>query len=330
MSVIQRLTVRAEQWPLKEPFIISRLVQEQGDVVVVEIERDGAIGRGECERSDWYDSTRRPVIEEIEALRAEIEAGLDRTRLMSLLGSGPARNAVDCALWDLEAKLKGEPVWALAGLERAPAPVTTVFTISLDSPEKMAAAARANRDRPILKLKLGRPGDPERVAAVREAAPQARLTVDANTGWSKEQLRGYLPELAKHGVELVEQPFPPGQDEALAEVEHLVPVAADESCLDRDSLPGLAGRYDVVNVKLDKAGGLTEALALARDAKAGGYGVMVGCNIGTSLAMAPALLVAQMASVVDLDGPLLLARDREPGLRYEDSLVHPPAPELWG
>jgi L-alanine-DL-glutamate epimerase-like enolase superfamily enzyme len=330
MSARQHLSVRAEQWPLKEPFIISRLVQEQGDVVVVEIECGGAIGRGECERSDWYDPKRRPVIEEIEALRPAIEAGLARTDLMSLLPSGPARNAIDCALWDLEAKLRGEPVWALAGLEQPLEPVTTVFTISLDSPEKMAAAARANRDRPILKLKLGRPGDPERVAAVREAAPNARLSVDANTGWSKEQLRGYLPELEKYGVELVEQPFPPGQDEALADVEHLIPIAADESCLDRGSLPGLAGRYDIVNIKLDKTGGLTEALALAREAKACGFGVMVGCNIGTSLAMAPAMLVAQLASFVDLDGPLLLARDREPGLRYEDSLIHPPSPELWG
>jgi L-alanine-DL-glutamate epimerase-like enolase superfamily enzyme len=330
MSISQRLTVRVEQWPLKEPFVISRLVQEQGDVVVVEIERDGAVGRGECERADWYDPERAPVVGEVEAIRAEIEAGLERSRLMSLLASGPARNAVDCALWDLEAKLAGEPAWALAGLNQPPEPVTTVFTISLDSPDKMGAAARANRERPILKLKLGRPGDPERVAAVREAAPRARISVDANTGWTKEQLRGYMPELESLGVELIEQPFRPGDDEALRGVEHLIPIAADESCLDRGSLPGLAGRYDFVNVKLDKAGGLTEALALAREAKDGGYGVMVGCNIGTSLAMAPAMLVAQLASFVDLDGPLLLARDREPGLRYEESLIYPPSPDLWG
>ena len=327
---MRRLTLRAEQWPLREPFIISRMVQEHGEVVVVEIEEQGRTGRGECERADQFDPNRPAVLDEIEAVRSRIEGGLDRREFQSLLPSGPARNAVDCALWDLEAKLTGRPAWALAGFDRAPNPVTTVFTISLDTPEKMAADAKAHRDREVLKLKLGRDGDPERVAAVRESAPKARLSVDANTGWTDAQLTRFLPKLAALGVELIEQPFRPGADSFLARIDHLIPIAADESCLDRASLPALAGLYDTVNIKLDKAGGLTEALALAEEAKARGFGIMVGCNIGTSLAMAPAMLVAQHASFVDLDGPLLLARDREPGLRYERSLVHPPDPALWG
>jgi L-alanine-DL-glutamate epimerase-like enolase superfamily enzyme len=326
----RRLTVRAEQWPLKEPFVISRLTQEAGEVVVVELEEDGAVGRGECERADWYDPARRPVVEEIEALRDALEAGMDREALAAALPSGCARNAVDCALWDLEAKRTRIPAWRLAGLTAPPGPVTTVFTISLDTPEKMAVAAARNRDRPVLKLKLGRDGDPERVAAVKEAAPKARLSVDANTGWSEAQLAAFLPKLAALGVELVEQPFRPGDDAALARIDHAIPIAADESCLDRRSLPALEGRYDFVNVKLDKTGGLTEALALAGEAKERGFGLMVGCNIGTSLAMAPAMLVAQLASFVDLDGPLLLARDRTPGLAYEGSTIRPPVPALWG
>ena len=327
---MRRLTVRAEQWPLKETFVISRMVQEQGEVVVVEIEQDGTVGRGECERADWFDANRKPVTEEIEALRPQIENGLDREALKRLLPAGCARNAIDCALWDLDAKTSGCPAWELAGLAQAPTPVTTVFTLSLGEPEAMAAAARANGERPVLKLKLGRDGDPERVAAVREAAPDARISVDANTGWSARQLRDYLPPLKDLGVELVEQPFPVGEDAALDGIERIIPIAADESCLDRNSLDGLVGRYDFVNIKLDKTGGLTEALELAAAAKAKGFGIMVGCNIGTSLAMAPAMLVAQLAAFVDLDGPLLLAKDRDPGLRYDGSSIAPPVPELWG
>lgn len=327
---MRRLTVRAEQWPLQEPFVISRLVQEHGEVVVVEIAEDGAVGRGECERADAFFPELPAVVDTIESVRAEIESGIDRQRLQQVLPAGPARNALDCALWDLEAKLSGNPVWRLAGLDRPLQPVTTVFTISLDTPEKMAADARANSRRAVLKLKLGRERDPQRVAAVRAAAPRARLSVDANTGWSEAQFADYLPQLAELGVELVEQPFPPGKDAALAGLDPPIPLAADESCLNRSSLAELAGKYGYVNVKLDKAGGLTEALALARDARAQGFGVMVGCNVGTSLAMAPAMVVAQLASFVDLDGPLLLARDRTPSLVYEGSTVLPPEPELWG
>jgi L-alanine-DL-glutamate epimerase-like enolase superfamily enzyme len=326
----RQLRVGAEQWLLREPFVISRLVQEHGEVVVAEIEQDGAVGRGETERADAFVPGRTPVVDEIETIRARIESGLDRGELQTLLPSGPARCALDCALWDLEAKLTGRPVYQLAGLAGPLEPATTVFTISLGSPEKMAADAKANRHRPVLKLKLGREGDPERVAAVREAAPDARISVDANTGWSEAQLRDYVPKLAALGVELVEQPFVPGQDEVLAGFDSPIPLAADESCLDRTSLPGLAGKYGYVNIKLDKAGGLTEALALAREAKSMGFGIMVGCNIGTSLAMAPGMVIAQLASFVDLDGPLLLAEDRKPGLQYTDSIISPPDPALWG
>ena len=328
--MMRQLKIGAEQWPLREPFVISRLVQEHGEVVVVEIAQDGAIGRGECERADAFVAGRTPVVGEIEAIRDRIESGIDRGELQSLLPSGPARNAVDCALWDLEAKVSGRPVHQLAGLAGPLAPVTTVYTISLGTPEKMAADAKANRHRPVLKLKLGREGDPDRVAAVRAAAPAARISVDANTGWSEAQFRDYLPKLATLGVELVEQPFVPGQDAMLAGYKREIPVAADESCLDRTSLSSLAGKYDYVNVKLDKAGGLTETLALVHEAKSMGFGIMVGCNIGTSLAMAPGMVVAQLASFVDLDGPLLLAKDRAPGLRYRDSTILPPDPALWG
>ncbi len=327
---MRKLKVYAQQWPLRETFVISRLVQDHGEVVVVEIEQDGALGRGECERADAFFPDCTPVVDQIEAVRNRVESGLGRIELQELLPMGPARCALDCALWDLEAKLTGTPVYRLAGLDEPLRAVTTVFTISLGSPEKMGAAAKANRDRPVLKLKLGREGDPERVAAVREAAPGARISVDANTGWSKAQFRDYLPKLAALGVELVEQPFVPGQDAMLEGFDSPIPVAADESCLDRASLAGLTGKYDYVNIKLDKAGGLSEALALAREARSLGFGIMVGCNVGTSLAMAPGMVVAQLASFVDLDGPLLLAKDRDPGLHYEGSTILPPDPALWG
>lgn len=273
---MRRLTVTTEQWPLNEPFVISRMTQLHGEVVVVEIEQDGAIGRGECDRADFFEPALPVVDDEIEKIRDRIENGLERDELQNLLPSGPARNAVDCALWDLQAKITGTPVHQLVGLDAPMAPATTVFTISLDSPEKMAADASANKDRPVLKLKIGREGDIERVAAVRAAAPEARISVDANTGWSEAQLVDYLPKLAALGVELVEQPFVPGNDAFLTDFKSPVPLAADESCLDRQSLGHLAGKYDFVNIKLDKTGGLTEALSLAAQAKSMGFGIMVG------------------------------------------------------
>ncbi len=329
--MMRSLSIQVEKWPLKQPFIISRLEPMlHGEVVVVEIEQDGVIGRGECERSDVFEPGYPPVVEAIEKARSAIEQGASRTELLSLMPAGCSRNAVDCALFDLEAKLAQQTGWQLAGFEQAPQAVTTVFTLSLDSPEKMAAVAAENKHRPLLKLKLGREGDIERVAAVRAAAPDSRLVIDANTGWSLEQLKGYLPKLAELGVEMVEQPLPPEQDHLLELIEPIIPIAADESCLDRRSLPNLRGRYQVVNIKLDKTGGMTEALELAKEAQAQGFEIMVGCMIGTSLAMAPALLLAQQARWVDIDGPLLLAEDRCDGLRYEGSEVYPGPSSLWG
>lgn len=328
---MRTLTVSVEQWPLKQPFVISRLEPMlHGEVVVVEIEQDGIVGRGECERSDVFEPDYPSVTDAIEQARVAIEGGASRRDLLQLMPAGCARNAVDCALFDLEAKMTGLAGWQLAGLAQAPQPVTTVFTLSLDSPENMAAVAAENRDRPMLKLKLGREGDVERVAAVRAAAPETRLVIDANTGWSLQQLQEYLPQLAELGVEMVEQPLPPGQDHLLELIDPVIPIAADESCLDRTSLPKLVGRYQVVNIKLDKTGGMTEALELAKQARHLDFEIMVGCMIGTSLAMAPALLLAQQARWVDIDGPLLLTEDRAGGLDYRGSEVHPATQGFWG
>ena len=326
---MRQLTVRAESWPIAGTFTISRGSKTVADVVVVEI-RDGAhVGRGECVPYPRYDETIAGAIAAIEALRPELERGMDRTALQSALTAGAARNAVDCAVWDLEAKRAGRPVWQLAGIE-APKPATTAYTLSLDSVENMAAAARANAARPLLKLKLSGPGDLDRVRAVHENAPHARLIVDANEAWTPEIYVALAPRLVSLGVELIEQPLPAGADGPLAGLQRPVPVCADESCHDTASLAHITGKYDAVNVKLDKTGGLTEALRLAAAAKAAGLAIMVGCMVATSLAMAPALLLAADARWLDLDGPLLLARDREDGLRYEGSLLHPPSPALWG
>ena len=236
---------------------------------------------------------------------------------------------MDCALWDLEAKQADARVWQLAGLD-APGPLVTAFTLSLDTPERMEAAARRHAQRPLLKIKLGTPDDMPRLEAVRRGAPDVPIIVDANEGWTAEVYADLAPHLLRLGVRLVEQPLPAGQDDMLAEIARPLPVCADESCHDRASLPSLKGKYDVVNIKLDKTGGLTEALMLRDAARAEGYQVMVGCMVGTSLAMAPAVLVAQGAEVVDLDGPLLLAEDRAHPLHYDEAGVHPPEPELWG
>lgn len=312
-----------------EPFVISRLTQTTAELVVVEIAEDGVVGRGESERTDAFDAQAPKTLDEIEAARTAIESGIDRARLSEVMPAGAGRSAVDCALWDLEAKLAGRPVWQIADLA-PPVPITTAYTISLGTPEQMAEAAARNAERPLLKLKLGGKGDLERVSAVRAAAPKTRLIADANEAWSDEILRSYLPGLAEMGVELLEQPLRAGMDHLLAEIERPIPVCADESFIDRSSLPGLVGCYDYVNLKLDKAGGLTESLVAAEAAREAGFGLMVGCMVGTSLSMAPALLVAGLADFVDLDGPLLLARDREPGLRYLDSIIEPAPRAVWG
>jgi len=326
---VTRLGVRDERWPLRATFTISRGSKTHAHVVVATLEAHGHRGRGECVPYARYGETVESVIAAIEGLRGEIEGGLDRQALQQALPPGAARNALDCALWDLEAKRGGRPAFAMAGLHALPAPITA-YTLSLEAPEAMRASAAANAHRPLLKLKLGGAGDLERVQAVHEGAPRARLVVDANEGWSAGDYARLAPALAALGVAMIEQPLPAADDAALAGIERPLPVCADESCHDRASLPALAGRYDMVNIKLDKTGGLTEALALKREAEAAGLGIMVGCMLATSLAMAPALLLTPGAAVVDLDGPLLLAGDREPGLVFEDGRIQPPAPELWG
>ncbi len=326
---MRRLKVRRESWPIRGTFTISRGSKSTAETVVAEIGEGELRGRGECVPYPRYGESVKSVVDRIEGLRREVEDGLSRAELQQALPAGAARNALDCALWDLEAKRTGQRAWTLAGLA-APGPLVTAFTLSLEAPEKVAAEARAQRHRPLLKLKLGRADDLERLGAARQGAPQSRFIVDANEAWTPETLARLMPAMADLGVALVEQPLPAGADEALGEIERPVPVCADESCHDTASLAALRGRYDYVNVKLDKSGGLTEALRLAAAARDQGLGLMVGCMVATSLAMAPAMLIAAEAQFVDLDGPLLLARDRRPGLAYEGSIVQPPAAALWG
>ncbi len=324
------LEVLTPVFKLAGAFRISRGARTEARVVEVRLSAGGATGRGECVPYARYGESVESVVAEIEGLRGALEGGLDRAGLQSALPAGAARNALDCAFWDLEAKRAGRPAWALAGLPE-PGPEITAYTLSLDDPDKMEAAAGANAHRPLLKIKLGGGAeDVARLRAVRRGAPEARLILDANEGWDAGAYDGLVAVLAETGVEMVEQPFPAGEDAALADLPRPVPVCADESCHDRATLPALRGKYDRVNIKLDKTGGLTEALALKREAEAMGFSIMVGCMIGSSLAMAPAVLVAQGAAVTDLDGPLLLAEDRMPAMVYDARGVHPAPPELWG
>ncbi len=315
----------AEAFPLKEVFTISRGSRTESKVVTVSVSRDGAFGRGECVPYARYGESMESVIAQIEGLPPRIT----RSDLQTALPAGAARNAVDCALWDWEAKKAGKRVWELAGLP-TPQPVITAYTLSLATPEKMQQQATKHAARPLLKIKLGGEDDMARLEAVRKGAPETRIIVDANEGWTPELYTELAPALIRLGVEVVEQPLPAGADEMLAEIERPLPVCADESCHDRASLPALKGKYDMANIKLDKTGGLTEALALKEAALKEGYALMIGCMVGTSLAMAPATLLAQGAQIVDLDGPLLLARDRTAPLRYDERGVYPPTAELWG
>ncbi|MGB1388719.1 MAG: N-acetyl-D-Glu racemase DgcA [Paracoccaceae bacterium] len=320
-----KIEVTRDVFQLAQVFTISRGSRTEAQVLTVRITADGVTGWGECVPYARYGETLESVTDQIESLPAM----LDRAGLQELLPSGAARNAVDCALWDLEAKRAGKRVWELAGLP-APGPETTAYTLSLDTPEAMQAQAAKNAGRPLLKIKLGTPDDMPRLEAVRAGAPESKIIVDANEGWSADVYADLAPHLVRLGVALVEQPLPAGEDDALLGMDRPVPVCADESCHDRASLPGLKGKYDVVNIKLDKTGGLTEALSLRAAALAEGYRIMVGCMVGSSLAMAPAMLVAQGAEMVDLDGPLLLAEDRDPPLRFDNSEVHPSDVALWG
>jgi L-alanine-DL-glutamate epimerase-like enolase superfamily enzyme len=327
-----RLSARIESWPIAGSFAISRGAKTQALVVVAELSGPGAepvTGRGECVPYARYGESPEAVLARIEGLRDAIAAGLSRTDLQTALPAGAARNALDCAFWDFEAKSAGKRVFELAGLP-PPKPVVTAFTISINTPDAMAQAALAAAHRPLLKIKLGQTGDSERIAAVRAAVPKAELIVDANEGWNPDNLAGNLAACAAAGVTLVEQPLPDGADDILRTIARPLPVCADESAHDRKSLAALAGKYDAVNIKLDKTGGLTEALAMANEAERLGFAIMAGCMVSTSLSMAPALLIAQVARVADLDGPLLLARDRPDGLRYDGSLVYPPDHTLWG
>jgi L-alanine-DL-glutamate epimerase-like enolase superfamily enzyme len=323
------LSVAVERFPISGGFNISRGAKHEAVVVVATISDAGHRGRGECVPYPRYGESVEGVVAAIEDCRPEIAAGLDRTALQALLPAGAARNALDCALWDLEAKVAGRSAAELAGLA-PPRAVETAFTISLASPEEMAARARDVARYPLLKLKLGGDGDEERLAAIRAAVPTARLIADANEGWRPSNLERLLAAAKAAGVELIEQPLPAGEDGALAHIARIVPICADESVHDRASLRGIAARYDAVNIKLDKAGGLTEALATVSEARRLGLKIMVGCMVATSLAMAPALLLAQDADFVDLDGPLLLERDRVPGLAYTSGTVTPPPAALWG
>jgi L-alanine-DL-glutamate epimerase-like enolase superfamily enzyme len=319
------ITVTPESFRLAEVFTISRGSRTEAKVLTVRVEREGVIGWGECVPYARYGES----LESVAAQIAGLPDGIGRAELQEALPPGAARNAVDCALWDWEAKRAGRRVWELAGLP-APGPVITAFTLSLDTPERMEAAAARHAHRPLLKIKLGTPDDMPRLEAIRRGAPKARIIVDANEGWSAEVYADLAPHLVRLGVALVEQPLLASDDAALIGLARPVPVCADESCHDRASLSHLAGKYDMVNIKLDKTGGLTEALALRDAARAQGYQLMVGCMVGTSLAMAPAVLVAQGAEIADLDGPLLLAEDRPHPLAYDERGAHPPEAALWG
>ena len=324
------LTVRIEHWPLQRAFTISRGSKTEAVVVVAELEHGGYRGRGEAVPYLRYGETPEGVAVTIEAMGAALRGGLDRIGLQTAMPSGAARNALDCAFWDFQAKQARRPAHDLAALP-ALSSLVTAYTISLDKPEAMADAAARAASRPLLKVKLGGGyDDAERIAAVRRAAPQAELIVDANEGWTENDLERNLEACAQAGVTLIEQPLPEGRDAALAQIGRPIPVCADESVHDRASLDAISGKYDAINVKLDKAGGLTEALALAAEAERRGFDIMVGCMVATSLAVAPAVLVAQRARVVDLDGPLLLAEDRPHGLHYKGSIVYPAEPVLWG
>jgi L-alanine-DL-glutamate epimerase-like enolase superfamily enzyme len=325
----QRLTVTRRAWALARPFTTAHGPQTTADVVVAELSDGDSRGRGEAVPLRRYGETIDSVLAAVEAMKAAIASGLARDTLQHALPPGAARNALDCAFWDIEASRAYRSVAQLAGLG-AVMPVMTAFTLALDTPENMAELAAANRARPMLKLSLGGDGDIERVRAVRQAAPSARLIVDANESWNETQLAEFMPMLADLRVELIEQPLPADADDALAGAQYPIPICADAACRTLADLDRLDGKYEAINIKLDKAGGLTEALALAAEAKRRGLRIMVGGTIGTSLGIAPALLVAQQANIVDLDGPLHLAFDRGAGLRYDGSTIHPPDPKLWG
>ncbi|NVK20255.1 MAG: L-Ala-D/L-Glu epimerase [Methylocystaceae bacterium] len=327
--MVVELNVSRKSWPIAGSFTISRGTKTTADVVVVELVEDGHRGRGECVPYAHYGESQDSVSLQILALKDDIEAGLDRISLQTTMPAGAARNAVDCAFWDLEAKQAGKRVWELLGLAKLN-PLTTAYTLSLDTPEMMGQKAQKAAHMPLLKLKLAGPDDLDRVAAVRQGAPKSRIIVDANEGWTAEVYQHLAPKLVELGVEMIEQPLPAGHDEALRDIARPVPICADESCHGLASLADIEGKYDMINIKLDKTGGLTEAVLLKEAAEKAGLGIMVGCMLAPSLAMAPAMVVAQGARVVDLDGPLLLAKDYENAIKFNKGIMSPPSTQLWG
>jgi L-alanine-DL-glutamate epimerase-like enolase superfamily enzyme len=318
-----RIDVTRDVFQLAQVFTISRGSRTQADVLTVSVTEDGITGQGECVPYARYNETMDSVTAEIEGFKGTW------ADLPDALPAGAARNAIDCALWDHAAKQAGVRVWDLLKLP-APRPEITAYTLSLATPDEMQAQAAKNAARPLLKIKLGTPDDMARLEAVRHGAPDSRIIVDANEGWTAEVYADLAPHLIRLGVQMVEQPLPAGADDMLGEIARPLPVCADESCHDRTSLPALKGKYDMVNIKLDKTGGLTEALALKEAAIAENYGVMVGCMVGSSLAMAPATILAQGVAFTDLDGPLLLAEDRNEPLKFDAAGVHAPTAGLWG
>ncbi len=325
----RELIVDTESFPIAGAFVISRGAKTEAEVITVTIRDGDAMGRGECVPYARYGETLESVRNQINDAAADLANGIGRKELQSTMKPGAARNAIDCALWDLEAKQSGRRAHQDA-CKMPPRPVPTAMTISLGDPGDMAAQARANAHRPLLKVKVGSDNDIARIHAVAGGAPNSRIILDANEGWTEANIHDNLLAAAEYHVALVEQPLPVGQDALLNAIPHPVPICADESVHTADDLERLAGLYDAVNIKLDKTGGLTAALELRDRAHELGFAVMVGCMVGTSLAMAPAVLLAQGADYVDLDGPLLLARDRSPGLTYSGSLVSPPDWALWG
>lgn len=323
------ISAEIERFPIAGSFRISRGSKTEAEVVTCTITEGQNTGRGECVPYSRYGESLDQVRDAIESVMPAIREGADRTALIGLLPAGAARNAVDCALWDLESKIGGRR--AHSDVCAMPLrPLTTAMTISLGTPDEMAAQARSNAFRPLLKIKVGTEDDLARIHAVASSAPNSRIILDANEGWTPENIREHMLVAAEFKISLIEQPLPQGKDEILRSIPHPVPICADESVHGPDDLEQLLGLYDAVNIKLDKTGGLTSAIILRDRARSLGFGVMVGCMVGTSLAMAPAVLLAQDADYVDLDGPLLLAKDRAPALAYTGSLVSPPDPALWG
>ena len=324
-----KFSIHTETWPVSRPFRITGREWTAFDSVVLELSHEGVIGRGEALGVFYANETAASMTAEIESIAKHIDAGVDRATLAQLLPPGGARNAIDCALWDLEAKSSGRSIWELTGV--APKPLTTVFTIGIEAtPEIMASHAAAAAEYPLLKVKLDGNQPLERIRAIRAARPDARIVVDANQGWDLATLKRLAPAFADLGIEMIEQPLPRGADAGLEEFRSPVPLGADESCLHLGELDAAARRYQVINIKLDKTGGLSHALELARAARERGLGLMVGCMAGSSLAIAPAFVVGCLVDLVDIDGPLLLKRDRIPGLAYARGRVEPPPADVWG